>query len=101
VELRKRFEDCGLELHPDKTKIVYCKDDNRRKTYPETIFVFLGYEFRCREVRNTKNDEVFRSFTPAVSKMAVKLMQAKIPKRTDLSLDDIAKEYKLQVCIRF
>ena len=98
VELRKRFEDCGLELHPDKTKIVYCKDDNRRKTYPETKFVFLGYEFRCREVRNTKNDEVFRSFTPAVSKTAVKLMRAKIRnsnirKRTDLSLDDIAKEY--------
>jgi RNA-directed DNA polymerase len=87
-----------LELHPDKTKIVYCKDDNRRKTYPETKFVFLGYEFRCREVRNTKNDEVFRSFTPAVSKTAVKLMRAKIRnsnirKRTDLSLDDIAKEY--------
>jgi len=96
--LRKRFKECGLELHPDKTKIVYCKDDNRRKKYPETEFVFLGYEFRCREVRNTKSNQVFLNFTPAVSKEAVNSMRAKIRnsnlrKRTDLSLDDIAIKF--------
>ena len=98
VILRKRFKECGLELHPDKTKIVYCKDDNRRKKYSETEFVFLGYEFRCREVRNTKSNQVFLNFTPAVSKAAVNSMRAKIRnsnlrKRTDLSLDDIAIKY--------
>lgn len=96
--LRKRFKECGLELHPDKTKIVYCKDDSRRKKYSETTFVFLGYEFRCREARNTKSNQVFLSFTPAVSKAAVNSMRAKIRnsnlrKRTDLSLDDIARRY--------
>ena len=28
--LQARFLECGLELHPDKTKVVYCKDDDRR-----------------------------------------------------------------------
>ena len=98
VRLRKRFKECGLELHPDKTKIVYCKDNNRRKKYTETEFVFLGYEFRCREVRNTKSNQVFLNFTPAVSKAVVNSMRAKIRnsnlrKRTDLSLDDIAIKY--------
>jgi RNA-directed DNA polymerase len=38
-----RFEECRLELHPEKTKIVYCKDDDRRRTYPNEKFDFLGY----------------------------------------------------------
>jgi RNA-directed DNA polymerase len=38
-----RLKDCGLELHPEKTKIVYCKDDDRRRTYPNEKFDFLGY----------------------------------------------------------
>ena len=28
-QLAQRFNQCGLELHPDKTKVVYCKDKNR------------------------------------------------------------------------
>ena len=73
-------------------------NDNRRKKYSETGFVFLGYEFRCREVRNTGNNQVFMNFTPAVSKAAVNSMRAKIRnsnlrKRTDLSLDDVAIKY--------
>jgi RNA-directed DNA polymerase len=37
------LKECGLELHPEKTKIVYCKDDDRRRTYPNEKFDFLGY----------------------------------------------------------
>ena len=44
--LRKRFEDCGLEMHPDKTRIIYCKDDNRNGEYPEIKIDFFGYTFR-------------------------------------------------------
>jgi len=40
--LERRFADCRLELHPEKTKIVYCKDDDRRQEYPCTSFDFLG-----------------------------------------------------------
>ena len=43
--LEVRFNDCGLELHPEKTKIVYCKDDNRRGKHSTTSFDFLGYTF--------------------------------------------------------
>ena len=41
AELKERFKECGLELHPEKTKIVYCKDDNRKSRYPNTEFDFF------------------------------------------------------------
>ena len=45
VRLGQRFKECKLELHPDKTRIVYCKDDRRSGKHPETKFDFLGYTF--------------------------------------------------------
>jgi hypothetical protein len=47
-----RMRECGLELHPEKTKIVYCKDDDRRRTYSNEKFDFLGYTFRPRRSKN-------------------------------------------------
>ena len=96
--LKKRFEECGLELHPTKTKIVYCKDENRKGDYPETSFEFLGYEFRGRRAKSNKLNKLFVSFTPAVSKTSKKAMCAKTRQtnwknRTDLSLEDIAIRY--------
>lgn len=98
AELHKRFNECKLELHPDKTKIVYCKDENRKREYPETKFDFLGYTFRCRGVENKKAKRVFASFAPAVSNNAMKSMRAKTRKsnvrnRTDLELKEIAEWY--------
>ncbi|MEI7541569.1 MAG: group II intron reverse transcriptase/maturase [Actinomycetes bacterium] len=97
-ELTNRFKECGLELHPDKTKIVYCKDKNRNKEYPEIEFDFLGYTFRRRWVKNSKQNTTFVGFNPGVSKSAQKSMRAKIHdqkinRRTDLSLSDIAKTF--------
>jgi hypothetical protein len=46
AELERRFAECGLALHPDKTQIVYCKDNARRRQYPNQKFDFLGYTFR-------------------------------------------------------
>jgi RNA-directed DNA polymerase len=97
-ELKTRFEECGLELHPDKTKIVYCKDGSRKKEYPNKSFDFLGYTFRARPCKNTKRNSIFSNFTPAVSKGALKLMRATTRKydlrnRTDLKLTDIARWY--------
>ncbi|KAB1927201.1 hypothetical protein F8271_29865 [Micromonospora sp. ALFpr18c] len=51
--LSRRMAEVGLELHPDKTRIVYCKDSNRRGSYEHTAFTFLGYTFRPRGVRTT------------------------------------------------
>lgn len=98
TDLKLRFAECGLELHPMKTKIVYCKDDRRRKEYPSVEFNFLGYNFRGRSVRNSKTDEKFMGFTPAVSKAASKSMREKtrshrVYRRTDMSLNDIAKQF--------
>lgn len=47
-KLASRLRDCGLELHPEKTRIVYCKDVNRTADYPVIEFTFLGYTFRPR-----------------------------------------------------
>ena len=50
--IETRLKRCQLELHPDKTKIVYCKDDDRRGSYPNEKFDFLGYTFRPRRSKN-------------------------------------------------
>lgn len=94
--LRQRFNQCGLELHPQKTKIVYCKDGSRKGTYANTSFDFLGYTFRRRLCRNTKRNSVFVSFTPAVSKSALKSMRLTIRKlrvrmATNLSIAQLAQ----------
>lgn len=96
--LAERFMACALEMHPDKTKIVYCKDSSRRKEYPVTEFDFLGYTFRPRTVLNRKRNKLFLSFTPAVSKKAMTGMRQRIRKlncrnRSDLSLADISMFY--------
>jgi len=80
-ELRKGLEirlgECKLELHPTKTRIVYCKDDNRRGNYPDNAFDFLGYTFRPRGARSRYGAH-FISFIPAVSNKAKKAMQQEI-----------------------
>ena len=47
--LADRFAACKLVLHPEKTKIVYCKDVNRRGDFPDIHFDFLGFQFRARK----------------------------------------------------
>lgn len=94
--LAERFAQCGLEMHPDKTQVVYCKDQSRKGEYPTTKFDFLGYCFRPRVVKNRKRNTLFVSFTPAVSASALKTMRAKTRRlnyrnRTELSLNDIAR----------
>ncbi len=96
AELTERFRECGLELHPDKTKIVYCKDGKRRKDYSNKSFDFLGYEFRGRPCKSNKAGNLFVGFTPGVSKQAQKSMRettrnSGLRNRTDLSLSEIAK----------
>lgn len=94
--IRRRLKQWGLILHPEKTKIVYCKDDNRKGDSPHTKFTFLGYEFRARRVRNERQGNIFVGFTPAVSPKAQKRIRYTIRSwrlgvRTPLTLDAIAK----------
>lgn len=74
TKLGNRMKACMLSLHPEKTKIVYCKDEDRRKEYPNIKFEFLGYEFRPRGARN-KWGKLFLNFLPAVSQRAMKEMR--------------------------
>jgi RNA-directed DNA polymerase len=94
--LSARLAECGLELHPTKTKIVYCKDHRRKSKYETVSFDFLGYCFRPRSVKGP-SQKMFCGFTPAVSKSALNAMREtikglKIRKRTEDTLDDIARE---------
>lgn len=92
--LEKRFTECGLGLHPEKTKIVYCKDDRRTGDHQYTSFDFLGYTFMPRSVKNQKQGSLFVGFTPAVSNSALKAMRSEIRwfrRRSDFSLSEIAR----------
>src|SRR6266545_3116394 len=92
-----RFAVCGLELHPDKTRIVYCQDDDRRGEYTHTKFDFLGYTFQARRSKN-RWGKFFINFTPAVSKSATKAIQQKtrswgLQVRSDKSLEDLSRMF--------
>jgi group II intron reverse transcriptase/maturase len=69
-----RLEGVGLRLHPTKTRIVYCRDGNRRRDYAHTAFTFLGFTFRARKARNHRTGVNFTGFLPAVSLEALKRM---------------------------
>lgn len=95
--LTKRFEECGLKLNEAKTKIVYCKDSNRRGDSEHTSFDYLGYTFRPRCVRNSKTGQNFTAFTPAISKKSILKIKATIRswnlnRRTYLSLKQVAED---------
>ena len=66
-KIRKRVESCGLTLHPDKTKIVYCKDYRRQQKYKNVQFDFLGYTFQPRTTKSKKTDNLFLGFDCAIS----------------------------------
>jgi RNA-directed DNA polymerase len=93
--IRKRLSTYGLDLHPVKTRLVFCKNDHRPGEYPTKEFDFLGYTFRLRKCC-TKDGRTFGGFEPAMSRKAMKQVSAtirgwKLPRKTDLSLSEVAK----------
>lgn len=84
-QIKKRLAECGLKLNEKKTKIVYCKDDDRTGNYHNESFDFLGYTFRPRRSKN-KQGKFFINFTPRVSNKAGKKMRHKI------------KQWRIQLC---
>jgi group II intron reverse transcriptase/maturase len=65
--LNNRMMQCGLELHPDKTKLVYCKDYRRQGEHEHVKFDFLGYSFQPRTTKSKKTGELFLGFDCAIS----------------------------------
>jgi RNA-directed DNA polymerase len=95
--LHVRLEECGLTLHPEKTKVVYCKDDRRKGLYPTKKFTFLGYTFQPRIAQNEKTKRTFRGFLPAVGSDANKkfrdnVKRSRIFSMKHLNLDELSKE---------
>jgi len=98
TKLDARFKECGLELHPLKTKIIYCKDSNRKSKNKETSFDFLGYTFRPRCSKNKCNGKWFTTFSPAISQKAIKSIKEeiwkwKLWKQTNRSIETLADMY--------
>jgi len=90
-----RMAQVGLELHPDKTRIVYCKDSGRKGSHEHERFNFLGYTFRPRDARS-KHGRRFVSFSPAVSDDAAKRIRSvirdwRLHRRSDLALGDLVR----------
>lgn len=95
--IKKRLAECKLELNLEKTKIVYCKDDRRKRKYPKVKFDFLGFTFQPRLVKGPSGD-VFLGYTPAISNKATKAIRDEIRRwrlhrRTPQSLEDFSRMY--------
>jgi RNA-directed DNA polymerase len=97
ARIAMRLAQCHLELHPDKTHMVYCKDADRRGTSSQERFDFLGYTFRPRRSKN-RQGKYFINFTPAVSARATTAMRQTIRSwrlhlRSDKTLDDLSRMF--------
>jgi RNA-directed DNA polymerase len=96
-----RLKECKLEMHPEKSGVVYCKDDNRPLTYPRNQFTFLGYTFRPRKAK-APNGKAWTSFLPGVSAAAVKRMRRtirewRLPRQTSVGLHELARRYNARL----
>ncbi len=93
--IERRLARCKLELHPEKTKVVYCRDGRRRGNYPTEKFDFLGFAFRPR-LAKSRAGKYFVGFLPAVSDEAAKQMRREMRSwrfhlRSDKSLEDLSR----------
>jgi RNA-directed DNA polymerase len=99
--LQERFEEYGLQLNLDKTKIVYCKDDDRKGDYPNISFDFLGYTFKPRGAKS-KYGKYFTSFLPAIADNAKKRIRKevrswRIQLKVDKDLWDISSMFNNKI----
>jgi RNA-directed DNA polymerase len=95
--LDERFTECHLELNREKTRIVYCQDDDRKGNHPVTSFDFLGYTFRPRRSKN-RWGKYFINFSPAVSNAACKAMRQtirgwRIHLKVDRDIEDLSRMF--------
>jgi len=100
IAIAERLRPLGLELHPEKTKVVYCKDAHRRGDSEHTSFDFLGYTFRARIARGRRG--FFVNFLPAMSAKAKKAKGLQIrawhlKRRSGSDLSGLAEDINPQV----
>ena len=92
----ERMQECGLELHKDKTKIVYCKDYRRKGDYPQVKFDFLGYTFQPRTAKSGRDGKLFLGYDCAIGisskkRLTGRLKKLDIPNLTFKSIVGIAQ----------
>lgn len=95
--IASRLADCGLTMHPDKSKVVYCKDSNRTEQHPHVSFTFLSFTFRPR-VALSNQGQLFTSFLPGASDNTLKRMRQavrcwRLNRQTHVTLADVARLY--------
>jgi RNA-directed DNA polymerase len=93
----QRLTQCGLELNAQKTRIVYCKDEDRTGGSEHEKLDFLGYTFQARRARNWQG-RYFVSFLPAISDKASRAIREemrswKLQMRSDKSLEDLSRMF--------
>jgi group II intron reverse transcriptase/maturase len=97
ADIAGRLKECKLEMHPEKSGVVYCKDGHRHGQYPRIDFTFLGYTFRPRGALG-RGGQMWTAFLPAVSATAMKRMRRQIsdwqlPRQTSVGLHALAQRY--------
>ena len=100
-QVQTRLSECGLALHPQKTKIVYCKDTNRKGQYPTVAFDFLGYRFQPR-LAVWRGGLFGVSYLPAASPKALKTFRRRVrnwglQRRSDKGLIDLARMFNRRI----
>ncbi len=78
ARIKERMQSCGLELHPEKTKIIYCKDHRRKESYPIVKFDFLGYSFQPRTCKSKRDGKLFLGYDCAISTSSKKRIADKM-----------------------
>lgn len=99
--LKIRMQDCKLEIHPEKTKIVYCKDSNRKEVHEINEFTFLGYTFRPRKAK-ARDGNSFTSFLPAISNNAKMHIRKTIKSwyllhQTEVGIQELSNKYNAAI----
>lgn len=101
--IRERLTQCGLRLHPVKTKIVYCKNSNRRDKHEEVSYDFLGFRFKPRRAKNRSTGEIFTDFGPeSISRKSLKkimdvIRSKHLHRRMTVGLDVLAADLEAQL----
>ena len=96
-KVKARLRECALDMHPEKSRIVYCRDINRPEAYPVTQFTFLGYTFRPRKAVD-KYGRIYVNFAPAVSREDLRAMRQTVrgwhlQLKCDQSLEDLSRMF--------
>jgi group II intron reverse transcriptase/maturase len=84
--LKERMKACELELHPEKTRLVYCRDFKRQGNYKTVKFDFLGFSFQPRTAKSKRTGTLFLGYDCAISISSRKRLADKLKELNILNL---------------